>query len=70
MNFGCGYFDAYEPMNVYGLCRSIMISMKDVLNESFTCVLGCSFNDLLELKEWGEVGLCFIIKIGDFCYQK
>ena len=69
MNLGCVYVNAYESMNVYGLRRSIMVSMKDVLNESFTCVLVCSFNDFLELKELEEVGLSFIIKIGDFAVK-
>ena len=32
------YFDAYEPMNVCGIHRGIMISMKDALNESFKYV--------------------------------
>ena len=70
MNLGCVYVNAYESMNVYGLRRSIMISMKGVLNESFTCVLGCSFNDFLELKELEEVGLSFIIKTRDFAVKK
>ena len=42
MNFGCVYVDAYKLMDVFGL--RLMISMKDVLNKSFTCVLGCFFN--------------------------
>ena len=64
------YFEAYEPMNVYGLRRRIMISMKDVLNESFKCVEGCFFNVFLELKELEGVGLSFIIKTGDFAVKK
>ena len=56
-------------MNVYGLRRTIMISMKDVSNESFTCVYGCFFNVFLELEKLEEVGLSFIIKTGDFAVK-
>ena len=64
------YFDAYEPTNVYGLRRGIMISMKYVLNESFKFVLGCFFSVFLEFEELEGVGLSFIIKTWDFAVKK